>query len=367
MTDQTTGVRVLFSGQYWPGANTLYIARAFERCGAIVRFHNDTTLWPGWTSRPGRTVRRLLRRWIIEPEWNRQLLALVDDFKPDLVYVTNADFCWPKTLQAIRQRSIPLMSMYHDPQWNRRPGSLFSRNLPYFDLIATPRRWQADEFTTAGARAVLVTRFGYEPLVHRPMQANELAYRKYGADVTFIATYEHQRAVELTTLIEKGFPWQFRLWGGYWDQLPTHSPVRRYWQNRHIHEQEIPVIYATSKIALHWINREPGSLDEALRRGDQHNSRTFQIAACGRALMIAQRTEEHLQFFQEDAEAVYFGDVNELREKLIYWLEPARAVARREIAAAAHARCVREDYSYVPVVRRYLQHFGLPIAAGTTA
>jgi hypothetical protein len=353
-------VRVLFTGQYWPGANTLYIGWAFEQCGAIVRWLNDTTLWPGWTGVKGRIARRLLRP-LIEAEWNRQLLELVANFRPDLVYITNATFCWPRTLETIRKQSIPLMCFYHDVLWRDWPGSRFSENISYFDLVATTRHWQEAEFKAAGARAVCIVRFGYEPLVHRPMDVEPMAFERYGADVTFIGTYEAHRAAELTWLVEADFPYQFRLWGGYWDRLPPDSPVRKYWQGRLIHDQEIPVIYAASKVALHWVGWEPHGKDPALRKGDQHNSRTFQIAACGGAMMLAQRTDEHRRFFTEDVEAVYFDDVRELREKLAYWLDPARDEARKRIAAAARVRCLAEDYSYVPVVRSFLEHFGLPI------
>lgn len=363
MTDRTTGVRVLFAGQYWPGANTLYIARAFERCGAIVHLHNDTTLWPEWTgTKTGKIARRLLRRPIIESEWNKQLLQWVDRFQPDLVYVSSADFCWPSTLRAIRDRQVPIMCFYHDVKWLKRPGSRFSENIGYFDLVTTTRRWQEPEFKAAGARAVMVVRFGYEPSVHRPVLPDAQAIERYSADVVFIGTYETHRARDLESLVKYTFPSSFRLWGGYWNYLDIDSPLRPYWQKRHILESEIPVIYATSKIALHWVGWEPHGKDIELKKGDQHNSRTFQIAACGGALMLAQRTEEHLQLFMEDVEAVYFDDIDELHDKLAYWLDPAHAEARKCISAAAYSRCVRENYSYVPVVKRYLQHFGLPTA-----
>ena len=95
MVAKTSGVRVLFSGQYWPGANSLYISRAFEQCGAILRWVNDTNLWPDWRGVAGRAARRLLVP-VIEAEWNHQLLQAFESFKPDLVYITNADFCWPQ-------------------------------------------------------------------------------------------------------------------------------------------------------------------------------------------------------------------------------------------------------------------------------
>lgn len=360
MTDTLTGVQILFSGQHAPGSNSFDIARAFEHCGALVRMLDDTAIYPAWHGVPGRALRRLILRPIIEAEWNRQLLKLVEGFKPDLVYITNADLCFPETVLAIRRRSIPVMCFYHDVLWRDRPGSRFSQNIQHFDLVATTRHWQVPEFEAAGARAVKVVRFGCDPDVHRPITPNAKLIERYGADVTFIGTSEPHRAAELTSLISQDFPYSFRLWGSFWDRVPDNSALLRHWQGRPVYEQEISVIYATTKVALHWVGWEPHGPDAAMRQGDQHNSRTFQIAACGGALMMAQRTDEHLALFAEGEEAVYFDDVAGLRALLRDWLRPERDAERRRIAAAARARLLREDYSYTPVVRSFLEHFGLP-------
>src|SRR5436190_20389544 len=87
---QTSGIRIVFTGQHWPGSNSLYISRALEQCGATVRFLDDTRLVPDWRSVPGRAARRLLLSPLIEPEWNLQLLELVARLRPHLVYITNA-------------------------------------------------------------------------------------------------------------------------------------------------------------------------------------------------------------------------------------------------------------------------------------
>lgn len=360
MNNRSTGVRVLFAGDYWPGSNTVYIAKAFEGCGAIVRFMNDVSIFPHWHSTAGKSIRRMLWKTLVEYEWNYQFLNLLDSLNPDLVYISNGHLCWPKTLTQIRDRSIPVMCFYHDPPWKSRRWSHFRENIPYFDLIATTREWHRSEFESAGAKAVTIVRFGYEPLIHRPIEVEPHARDTYGADITFVGSYRKLRESELTALMSSNMPYTFRIWGGGWNELPQDSPIRSFWQGREVYETEIPVIYASSKIALHWVHWEPEARDEALRKGDQHNSRTFQIPACGGAMMVAQRTDEHLGFFTENVEAVYFDDVAELRDKLRYWLDPAHDEARQAIAAAARARCLREDYSYLPIVKGFLKYFNLP-------
>lgn len=358
MQHLVSGVRVLFAGQYWPGANTLYIARAFENCGAIVRILNESSIYPAeWWSLPARLVRRALGP-LIRYEWNRQMREMVKEFRPDLVYLSNAGFADLSTLREIRASGIPILCFYHDVSWNR-PGDDFIDKVGMFDLVSTTRRWQEPLLWKAGARQVKIVRFAYDDWAHRPLALTLRAREPYEADISFIATCEPHRARELERLVSSAFPYRFRLWGGYWDRLGKDSPLQNYWQKRVVHEQEIPVIYAATKIALHWVGHEPEGDDPMLRLGDQHNSRTFQIPACGGALMMAQRTEEHLRFFKEDEEAVYFGDVDELKEKLAYWIDPSRDERRRAIVNAARDRCVKEDYTYVPVVAEYLMHFGL--------
>ncbi len=358
MIAQNTGVRVLFTGQYWPGANSMYIARSFERCGAIVQILNETAIFPSWQSITARIVRKLLRP-LIEMEFNRQLLDLATSFAPDLIYITNADYCLPSTIQELKRRGFPMMCFYHDVQWKDRAGSRFSQNIAEFDLIVTTRRWQEAEFKAAGAKAVSVVRFGFDPQVHHPIHLLQSAKVRYGSDVVFIGTCENQRAQDLNDLLSTSPSYSMRVWGNLWERLPANAPVRRYWQGRSVDEQEVTAIYSASGIALHWVGWEPFGTNEMLKKGDQHNSRTFQIAACGGAVMLAQRTQEHADFFIEDKEALFFNDLDELKYKLNKWLDPRYKKARQRMAYLARLRCLRDNYTYDPVVHSFLRYFGL--------
>jgi hypothetical protein len=357
ITERTSGVRVLFSGQFWAGANSMYLARGFERCGAVVRLLNDTAITPVWRGRIGRALLRLASRQV-EAEWNSQLLAAFAKVKPDLVYITDAHLCLPQTLAQIRATGTPLMCFYHDPEFY--PDSRFQQVISQFDLVVSTRKWHEERFMGMGARAAMGVRFGYDPLAHRPVTVDAKNAARYGADVTFIGTHGGPRARDLTELLEGGLKHQFKLWGNDWGKLPAESAVGRCWQKCDVFETEIPIVYGATKVALHWVKRDPSSANPDIQKGDQHNSRSFQIPACRGAVMFAQRSQEHAAFFAEDQEAVFFETVAELRDKLNYWLDPARDAARQAMSEAAYARCLREDYSYVPVVRRFLDFFGLP-------
>ncbi len=80
-------------------------------------------------------------------------------------------------------------------------------------------------------------------------------------------------------------------------------------------------------------------------------TRTFEIPACG-AFLLAERTDEHLGFFVEGAEAEFFGSDDELVAKATRYL--AHPADRLRVAAAGRERCLASGYSNHDTLRRVL-------------
>lgn len=72
---------------------------------------------------------------------------------------------------------------------------------------------------------------------------------------------------------------------------------------------------------------------------DAFTTRSFEIPAAG-AMLLAERTDEHRALFEEGREAEFFGDEEELRDKLRYYL--GQEPARRRIAEAGRARALAQ-------------------------
>jgi spore maturation protein CgeB len=62
-------------------------------------------------------------------------------------------------------------------------------------------------------------------------------------------------------------------------------------------------------------------------------------------MLLADRTDEHREFFAEGHEADYFSSQDELVDKVVYYASHDEVRAR--IAAAGRARCVSGRYAYV--------------------
>jgi GR25 family glycosyltransferase involved in LPS biosynthesis len=77
--------------------------------------------------------------------------------------------------------------------------------------------------------------------------------------------------------------------------------------------------------------------------GDGHAMRSFEIPACG-AFMLAERTDEHLELFEEGVHAAYCETPEELREKARYYI--AHDSARVRMAGAAYQQVTSGGHRY---------------------
>ena len=82
---------------------------------------------------------------------------------------------------------------------------------------------------------------------------------------------------------------------------------------------------------------------------EQHTTRTFEIPAAG-SFLLAERTAEHQNFFQEGEEAEFFESSAELASKAVFYL--SNDSARRRIAARGRERCRRSGYDSDSLLQR---------------
>jgi len=87
--------------------------------------------------------------------------------------------------------------------------------------------------------------------------------------------------------------------------------------------------------------------------------RTFEVPGYN-GLLISERTEEQLFFFEEDKEAIYFDSIEELKDKLQFYKAHGSLVSK--IKANGNNRSIKSGYAYqnrtklmISYINKYLE------------
>ena len=289
---------------------------------------------------------------------NRQLLAVDAGFEPHLVWVEKGLTVEAATVRALRERwpQAVMLNYSGDDMFNPRNQSRqWHACLPLYDVFVTTKHHNLDELREAGARLVLHVDKAFDPLVHRPVPVTPDLRGRFGGDVGFVGWPEAARTASMLHLARHGVP--VRIWGPWPRPLRSHPNLRV--EGRPLWSDDYASALSAFRINLCFLRKA---------NRDRHTTRSVEIPACG-GFMLAERTAEHLALFEEDVEAVYFSDDDELLDKVRWYLahEPERA----RIAEAGRRRCWAGGYTYERrlegILARVLDHPGAraaePVAA----
>ncbi len=254
----------------------------------------------------------------------REVLALCGSHRPDMLLTIKGELIGRGLLATVRERfGIPRVNWFADPL-----PQLF--NPPYLLLAALPEYdyfFVKDEYFLAEARLISPgnVRFlgaGYDHAVYRPVPPGaELA-----CDVAFVGTQTPKRVAILSRIADLGL----RIYGPGWGALDRRHPLRRCWAGRSLFGEEHVRVFCSARVNL--------NLHSPLEVfGINH--RTFEIAGAGGFQLVDERPGLE-KYFQPGEEIVTFATADELRERILWFLEHPEE--RAEIARRGHERARRE-------------------------
>ena len=325
-------MKIVYVAGLSPNDSSLYRMQALERAGHTLLPLNT---FPYESSNP--IVRKIMFRLAAGPSatrLNNDLLALAEREKPDLVWTDKMLWMQPKTLARLRAMGIATVSYMIDNPFGTRqdPGwRMYMKDIPFYDLHVVQRTSNIADYKARGARDVIKIQTAYEPTVHFPPPAT-WSDADRNRDVSFVGTPYDDRAQTLDWLSTMGN--QVVISGSQrsWQRALTPDAFTRLYREGELYLQQYREAIWRSKINLSFLTRS--NMDEFVHK-------SFEIAGCG-GFLLAERSEGHSARFVEDEEAVFFDGRDELLAKIRRYL-PDEA-ARTRIAAAGHARGVRDGY-----------------------
>lgn len=266
---------------------------------------------------------------------NYRLINEVSKSKPELVIIVKGVIIKPVTLRKLKiiHPEIKLVSWSNDDIFHPHHKRWYLIwGLKYYDLVVTQKSVNLEKgnlIDIVGKEKLLYQYKAYEKSMHFPEECNENGRFKF--DVLFIGRYEKERLENLMYLAENNIKVHVFGWSG--DNKMHHHP-NLVLSNLHLYHQDLREAYSCSKICLNFLSK---IVD------DKHTSRSIEIPAC-KGFMLAERTQEHLELFEEGKEAAYFSNKEELLCKVKYYLE--NDDERTRIAEKGYLKCKENKYSF---------------------
>lgn len=324
-------MKILYAAGLSPNDSSLYRLWALERLGHQVVPFNFFDYQSSNTF-----VRKVVYRLVVGPHvdrFNRELLETARRERPDILWADKLLWMRPSTLDKLRSMGIVTVSYMIDNPFGSRqdPGwRLYMKDIPYYDLHVVQRDKNIEDYRSRGARDVIKIQTAYEPTIHFPPPEG-WSDKDRNRDVSFVGTPYDDRAETLTKLsssfevVISGNPRQ-------WERALHPDAFASLYREGELYQQQYREAIWRSKINLSFITHS---------NQDEFVHKSFEIAGCG-GFLLAERSAGHMARFREDEEAVFFTGFEELSAKIKRYLFDEEA--RRRIAAAGHARAVRDGY-----------------------
>lgn len=358
-------MRILYLGDISPGQTCLMRMRALQRLGHEVQGVNTVQPWrqAGWLQRQ---LQRRLHRGSVVDAINETVLAAARELKPDLIWADKQEFLRIETLHELRKFGARMLHFTPDPyftlSWKRTP--LMDEAMGAFDILVYCKSYERADYEALNQQTIYMP-LGYCDETHRPMPS---ADPQWQCGVGFLGGWEPRREHLLHAVAATGA--DLKIWGGYWEFLKDGRATlrRRIILGQlagkdafRIHDDPLlaPCLQGDEVYGDDYARALTGSRIGLgfLRKvcPDQHTTRTFEIPACG-SMLLADRTDEHGEFFEEGKEAEFFDAEEELIEKVRFYT--AHEDSRDKIATAGLKRCQSSGYSYLERMRRAMEAVG---------
>lgn len=294
---------------------------------------------------------RLTGMWIwqtgglfLEAYIRRQILASIPQTKFDLVYVDGGELVGPSLIRELKLRFGTVINYNLDDPFGPRDGRrwrLYLAAIPFYDLIVVVRDRNVAEAYAAGASNVLRVERSADEIAHSPRQLTEQDRSKWACDVAFVGTWMPERGPFIARLIKLGVP--LSIYGDRWHRAREYSILRPFLRGKALYDDNYAKLIQSAKVSL-------GLLSKGNR--DLSTQRSFEIPYLG-GVLCAERTEEHMQLYCEDEEAMFWSTPEECARKCEMLLDDGDL--REQVARKGQERCIRNRTTNQQVLARVLE------------
>jgi len=323
-------MKLLLVCEYWYGTGGWSYKGYLEQLGCEVRVFDFRK--PRFTAGGSIPIVSAATRRINRRQMNAEFVQTVADFRPDVVLFLKGETIYESAIREVKEKyGTLLLQWYPDGPFNvenRNATKDSIASIPLFDIYYIYARSLIQPLRDAGGKRVEYLPFCYDPaMLQRPEAVSDEDRARYATDVVFAGTWEPMREWWL----EKVTEFDLSVWGNMWERVAEGTPLRARWKGNAVYGEEISKLFAVSRIHLNFLREQ---------NKDSHNVRTLEIPGYGGFLLTQRSQEQAEELYVEGKEIACFDSVDELKEKIRYYIDHEEE--RLAIARAGHERATAE-------------------------
>ena len=327
-------MKIFYFGRATPSATAFHRAEALKRVGHEVTLFDPREALADKLNGP--IASRLHYRTgyrFLQPSILRLIQAQREVIREhDAVWVDSGELFGRAAVEKITELCPRTVLFCLDDPTGGRDGRRFDSlvaALPAYELCVTMRDPTLADFRRLGAQRAIKVWRGYDEVQHRPPSEEEMATWENGGGIVFVGTWirGENREQILLELLRHDVP--VSIWGDGWHKSRHWNTLRKAWKGKALYGRDYCRAIAGADACLGFLSAQ---------NRDLSTTRSFEMPYIG-GLLVAERTTEHLQLYEEGRQALFWKDAHECVETCRAVLaDPTRS---RAIRAAGSAR-VRE-------------------------
>ena len=257
----------------------------------------------------------------------------------DLIWIDKGIFMELQTVKLLKTRTQKLVHYTPDMAFYGNRSKHFENSLSYYDFCISTKTAESNFYLNSISKEkLLMTTQGFCGNIHKP-------YHKFEDKddaIVFIGLAEPHRFKIAEHVINANL--DFKLVGKKWQAF-----VSKHKQNGHltylgdaIYDDDYSALISSSKFSLGFLSKH---------FPEYHTSRTFEILACGTAL-LTESNPETLAFFKDD-EVIFYKNKDELIEKIKYYKNHDEEL--EHLINKGREKVVKSGYDYHSILSKLLQ------------
>ena len=261
----------------------------------------------------------------------------------DVIWVDKGVYIDRGTIDKLRNSAKKLIHYTPDPALIFHKSHHFTRSLQYYDFTITTKSYELDEYYKyVTPEQILLVSQGFDKAIHFPR--NKFSQKKAG--VIFVGHFEKERGEIAYALARSGIPVTIagRKWKSFMVKNADLTSIN--FLGEGVYGDEY-----CKQISLHMFGL--GCLSKWIP--ELHTTRTFEIPACGTAL-ITESNDETTAFFQ-DNEVVFYVSIDELVNKVSYLLNHTDKL--QSLTMNGLKKVKDAGYDYESILRKIITQIGL--------